>query len=110
MKPLLLVICWMIIETSAMAERRLNPSTGQYDVVRPGDVLRYNAPGGYWTFAEPDARLELNPSTGRYVYPGEIGQGRDYNPVPREFRRDTEDRNSRARVRGWREEEPNAPW
>lgn len=92
MKLILASAATLLFVIPALAETQLNVTTGRYEVTRPGDVLKYNVPGGYWTYAEPDARPELNPSTGRYVYPGEYGQGRDIDPVPYEYRRDQADR------------------
>ena len=87
---------------SALAEQRINPMTGEYEVVVPGSALRFNAPEGEWSYAPPGAKLELNRSTLRWEYPGQ-SRRYPYDPVPYQFRRDTDDYERGARVRDWPE-------
>lgn len=77
------VLC---LSVPAFAEQRINPMTGQYEVIRPGDKLQFNTPGGYYGYAAPGSRPELNKSTMQWEFPGQNAQ-RPYDPVPYEFRR-----------------------
>lgn len=102
LQRMVLVCLVVLLPAPLFAEQRINPMTGYYETVLPEAALRFNAPEREWTYAPPDARLELNRSTFRWEYPGQ-SRSVPYDPVPYEFRRDTDDYN--ATVRGLREAE-----
>lgn len=82
---LLASLAALCFSAPAFAEQRINPTTGEYETVRPGDTLQFNTPGGYYGYAAPGARPELNRSTMEWEYPGQRPRT-PYDPVPREFR------------------------
>lgn len=97
-KLFLLGLTGILVAGVAFAEQRINPMTGRYETVLPESELRFNGPEREWTYAPPDARLELNRSTLRWEYPGQ-SRSVPPDPLPYEFRRDTKEYN--ATVRGW---------
>jgi len=108
MKTVTVVLAALLAWTNAQAEQRINPMTGEYEVVVPGSVLRFNGPAGHWSYVPPGATPELNRSTLQWEYPG---QSRPYpsDPVPYQFRRDTYEYERDSRARDW-PEGPGFAW
>lgn len=64
-----LIVSLFVFATTAIAEQKYNPYTGDWETASPDSELQYNTHEGNWEYAPEGSSLEYNPHEGKWEYP-----------------------------------------